>query len=69
MCDGQALPSFAGIDLLGARNTALQSLVVAAPSPLVAELLGYSYNTAQRYAEIAAQPWARYVTKTAIESN
>jgi hypothetical protein len=29
-----------GIDLLGARNTALQSLVVAAPSPLVAELLG-----------------------------
>ena len=58
-----------GIDLLGARNTALQSLVVAAPSPLVAELLGYSYNTAQRHAEIAAQPWARYVTKTAIESN
>jgi hypothetical protein len=33
-----------GIDLLGARNTALQSLVVAAPPPLVAELLGYSYN-------------------------
>jgi hypothetical protein len=58
-----------GIDLLGARNTALQSLVVAAPPPLVAELLGYSYNTAQRHAEIAAQPWARYVTKTTIESN
>jgi hypothetical protein len=58
-----------GIDLLGARNTALQSLVVAAPAPLVAELLGYSYNTVQRHAEIAAQPWARYVTKTAIESN
>ena len=56
-----------GIDLLGARNTALQSLVVAAPPPLVAELLGYSYNTAQRHAEIAAQPWARYVTKTAAE--
>jgi hypothetical protein len=53
-----------GIDLLGARNTALQSLVVAAPAPLVAELLGYSYNTVQRHAEIAAQPWARYVTKT-----
>jgi hypothetical protein len=58
-----------GIDLLGARNTALQSLVVAAPPPLVAELLGYSYNTAQRHAEIAAQPWARYVTKTAAESS
>ena len=58
-----------GIDLLGARNTALQSLVVEAPPPLVAELLGYSYNTTQRHAEIAAQPWARYVTKTAAESN
>jgi hypothetical protein len=58
-----------GIDLLGARNTALQSLVVAAPAPLVAELLGYSYNTVQRHAEIAAQPWARYVIKTAVESN
>jgi hypothetical protein len=58
-----------GIDLLGARNTALQSLVVAAPAPLVAELLGYSYNIVQRHAEIAAQPWARYVTKTAVESN
>ncbi|MEE6140767.1 recombinase XerD [Mycobacterium sp. 050128] len=56
-----------GIDLLGARNTALQSLVVAAPPPLVAELLGYSYNTAQLHAEIAAQPWARYVTKTAAK--
>jgi len=40
-----------------------------APPPLVAELLGYSYNTTQRHAEIAAQPWARYVTKTAAESN
>ena len=45
-----------GIDLLGARNTTLQSLVVAAPPPVVAELLGYSYNTAQLHAEIAAQP-------------
>lgn len=58
-----------GINLLAARNTALQSLVVEAPPPLVAELLGYSYNTTQRHAEIAAQPWARYVTKTAAESN
>ena len=57
------------INLLAARNTALQSLVVEAPPPPVAELLGYSYNTTQRHAEIAAQPWARYVTKTATESN
>jgi hypothetical protein len=52
-----------GIDLLGARNTTLQSLVGAAPPPVVAELLGYSYTTTQLHAEIAAQPWARYVTK------
>jgi hypothetical protein len=58
-----------GIDPLGARNTALQSLVMAMPAPLVAELLGYSYNTAQLHAEIAAQPWARYVTKTTAEPN
>ena len=51
-----------GIDLLGARNTALQNLVVEVPPPLVAELLGYSYNVTQRHAEIAAQPSARYVT-------
>ena len=54
-----------GIDLLGARNTTLQGLVGAAPPPVVAELLGYSYATAQLHAEIAAQPWARYVTKAA----
>jgi hypothetical protein len=58
-----------GINLLGARNTALQSLAVEVPPPLVAELLGYSYNVAQRHAEIAAQPWARYVTKTAVDVN
>jgi hypothetical protein len=51
-----------GIDLLGARNTALQSLVVEVPPPLVAELLGYDYNVTQRHADIAAQPWAGYVT-------
>lgn len=46
-----------GINLLGARNTALQSLVVEVPPPLVAELLGYSYNVTHRHAEIAGQPW------------
>ena len=51
-----------GINLLGARDTALQSLVVETPPPLVAELLGYSNNVTQLHAEIAAQPWAAYVT-------
>jgi hypothetical protein len=34
---------------------------IEVPRPPVAELLGYSYNVTQRHAEIAAQPWARYV--------
>jgi hypothetical protein len=54
-----------GINLLGARNTAVQSLATEVPPPLVAELLGYSYNVVQRHADIAAQPWARYATKAA----
>jgi hypothetical protein len=32
------------IDLLGARNAAIQNLVAEVPPPLVAELLGYSYQ-------------------------
>jgi hypothetical protein len=51
-----------GINLLGARNSALQNLVAEVPPPLVAELLGYSYQVTYRHAEIAAQPWSRYVT-------
>ena len=51
-----------GVNLLGARNTALQSLVVEVPPPLVAELLGHSYNVTQRDAQIAGQTWAGYVT-------
>jgi hypothetical protein len=50
-----------GIDLIGARNTTLQSLVSVAPPPVVAELLGHSYNTVQRHAEVAAEPWGSYV--------
>jgi hypothetical protein len=51
-----------GISLLGARNSALGSLVAEVPPPLVAELLGYSYQVTQRHAELAAQPWSRYAT-------
>jgi hypothetical protein len=52
-----------GIKLLGGRNTALRELVVQAPPPLVAEMLGYSYQVAERHAELAAQQWSRYVTR------
>jgi hypothetical protein len=51
-----------GINLLGARNSALQNLVAEIPPPVVAELLGYSHNCTQRHAQSAAQPWSRYVT-------
>jgi hypothetical protein len=51
-----------GVNLLSGRNSALQNLVAEVPPPLVAELLGYSYQVTQRHAELAAQPWSRYVT-------
>ncbi|HUH70510.1 MAG TPA: recombinase XerD [Mycobacterium sp.] len=51
-----------GINLLGARNSALRSLVTDIPPPVVANLLGYSNNCTQRHAQLAAQPWSRYVT-------
>jgi hypothetical protein len=40
-----------GINLLGARNSALQDLVAEVPPPLVAELLGNSHQVSQRHAE------------------
>jgi hypothetical protein len=51
-----------GINLLGARNAAIQNLVAEVPPPLVTELLGYSYRVTHRHAEIAAQPWSQYGT-------
>lgn len=50
-----------GTDLLGGRNSALQNLVAEVPAPLVAEMLGYSHQVTERHAELAAQPWSRYV--------
>ncbi|WP_235211086.1 recombinase XerD [Nocardia brasiliensis] len=49
-----------GINLLGARNTALRTLVTQVPPPLAAEMLGYSTQVVHKHAELAAQPWARY---------
>ncbi|MBU8811721.1 recombinase XerD [Mycolicibacterium goodii] len=49
-----------GIDLLGARNTALRELVIQVPPPVVAEMLGYSDQVVHRHAAFVAQPWARY---------
>lgn len=49
-----------GIDLLGARNTALRELVTQVPPPVVAEMLGYSDQVVHRHAALAAQPWGHY---------
>lgn len=50
-----------GISVLGARNSALQNLVAEIPPPVVANLLSYSHTSTQYHAQLAAQPWARYV--------
>jgi len=49
-----------GINLLGARNASLRGLVNEVPAPLVAEMLGYSYQVTQKHAAAAAEPWSRY---------
>jgi len=55
--------SRAGVNVLAARNSALRSLVAEMPPPVVAKLLGFSDNCTQRHAQLAAQPWSRYVTR------
>jgi hypothetical protein len=49
-----------GINLLGARNASLRGLVAEVPAPLVAEMLGYSYQVTQKHAAATASPWAKY---------
>ena len=46
---------------MGVSDPAQRDLVAETPPPFVAELLGYSYQVAQRHAEIAAQPRSQYV--------
>ena len=55
-------PRELGIDLLGARNTAIRELVTQVPAPVVAEMLGYSDQVTQRHADLASEPWGRYVS-------
>ena len=52
-----------GINLQGARNTALPTLVSEIPAPLVAEMLGYSDQVTQRHAAEAGNTWAEYVQR------
>ena len=50
-----------GIDLLGARNTALDEHLFVTPPPLVADALGYSHQVAFLHADDAGDAWSRYV--------
>ncbi|MCU1516648.1 MAG: recombinase XerD [Pseudarthrobacter sp.] len=50
-----------GIELLGARNTALDEHLSVTPPPLVADALGYSYQVAFLHADAAGDAWSRYV--------
>ena len=52
-----------GIELLGARNTALEEQLAVTPPPLVADALGYSYQVAFLHADAAGEPWSRYVDR------
>ena len=49
-----------GVDLIGARSAALRQLVTDCPPPVVADMLGYSYQTVDRHAIRAGSPWASY---------
>ncbi len=49
-----------GIDLLGARSGALRQLVLDCPPPVVADMLGYSYQAIDRHARRAGSPWSSY---------
>lgn len=50
-----------GIELRGARNTALDEHISVTPPPLVADALGYSYQVAFLHADAAGNTWSRYV--------
>ncbi|WP_284762932.1 hypothetical protein [Arthrobacter sp. efr-133-R2A-63] len=52
-----------GINVRGARNASLRGLVAEVPAPLVAEMLGYSYQVTQKHATAAADPWSRYAPR------
>ncbi|MCH5645652.1 hypothetical protein [Gordonia sp. ABSL49_1] len=54
-----------GINLHGARNSALDNLVKLAPPPIVADMLGYSYQVTERHAALATTTYARYAQSLA----
>jgi hypothetical protein len=55
-----------GIELGGARNTALRVLVQELPPTLVANALGYSYQVIHKHAADAGTPMAGYAGKDTL---
>ncbi len=52
----------AGIPLVHGRTAALRQLVLQAPAPVVASMLGYHDETTTKVAADVGSPWARYAT-------
>jgi integrase len=50
----------AGIPALAGRTAALRHLVLQAPAPVIATMLGYKHQQAARVAAEAGSPWSRY---------
>lgn len=54
-----------GLSLLAGRTSALRTLVQRAPAPIVADMIGYSYEVTARHSELAATAYARYAAEVA----
>ncbi|MCU1527105.1 MAG: hypothetical protein JWP75_868 [Frondihabitans sp.] len=52
-----------GIDLRGARNAALRTLVLELPAPIVADSLNYSYQVTDKHRQNAGATFIDYVSK------
>ncbi len=50
----------AGIPARGGRSAALRHLVLQAPAPVIATMLGYSHDGTAQVAAEAGSPWSRY---------
>jgi hypothetical protein len=56
-----------GIDARPARNAALISLAGNLPTPVLADVLGLSTTTAERWAALAKRDWAAYIAERGLQ--
>jgi hypothetical protein len=57
-----------GIDLTPAKRGALRALVTDCPPPVIADMLGYSYQTLDHHAQAAGSPYRSYAAHRASRS-